>query len=206
MDGTMKTSSPEQTAYGSLALDALCRKLQDIGVCDILELGPARGRNIGFWSRFSPSIYIADLRSNLPLPAMTPESPDREDRPEPDWGQILQLPDDRRFNVILAWDLLNYLEITDVSSLIRYLARFCRPGAILLALMYDQKQMPAEITIYQILDEKMLSYENSSQEMRNCPRHQPRAIAEAMQKFHPSDSFRLKNGIIEYLFIYEGAA
>lgn len=125
---------------------------------------------------------------------------------EPDWDCLLGLPGGQSFDVILAWDLLNYLELPAVCSLIGYLKRFSRPGTVLFSLIFDQKQMPNEISIYDIKDEAHLSYEYTGSEMRACLRHQPRALALAMTGFRTSDSFRLKNGIVEYLFEYEGDA
>lgn len=194
----IRTPRNEPAFHTSLGLQALCRRIQDVGACDILELGPVRNRNLDFWSRFQPSIYIADLRSSLPLPD---SGAAEEAEPEPDWGQILGLPE-RTYNVILAWDLLNYLDISSVSSLARHLARFCGPEALLFAMIYDQKQMPDQITVYKIADESHLEYENGSTATRLCPRHQPRTLAAAMPGFSPDESFRMKNGIVEYLFRY----
>lgn len=192
---------PEPVAHSSLGLQELCQRLQDVPTCNILELGPVRSGNVEFWSRFNPFIFIADLRSSLPLPA----SPIEVTEPVmPDWGRLLYLPEDRRFDVILAWDLLNYLDLPGVSSLIQFLKAFCLPGAVLFTLIYDQKQMPEKITVYRISDESHLIYECSSSEMRACPRHQPRAIESVMTNFRTANSFRLRNGIVEYLFIYEG--
>jgi hypothetical protein len=194
------TSPSEPVVYTSLALKALCQRLQDIASCDILELGPVRNGNIEFWSQLSPSIYIADLRSSLPLPPM----PDDPDYPGPDWHQLLDLPKGRCFDVILAWDMLNYLELPAVSGLIQYLSGFCRPGTIVFMMIFDSQKMPEEITIYGIVDESHVKYEFGSGEMRVCPRHQPHALAKIMGRFRTSNSFRLRNGVIEYLFVYEG--
>ncbi len=194
--------SPAPDVYRSLGLAALCETLQESAGCDILELGPVRGDNLEFWARYSPSVYIADLRSRLPLPVPA-ENPDEADPPEPDWGGILDLPEGRRFDVILAWDLLNYLDLRSAASLMRYLGRFCRPGTRFFALMFDQKEMPGEITIYRIVDPGRLRYDRGRPAMCACPRHQPRAIAGIMHGFRPLNSFRLQNGIVEYLFSFQ---
>jgi hypothetical protein len=199
----IKKAATEPNVHRSLGLGALCETLEGATACDILELGPVRGDNIGFWSRYGPSVYVADLRSCLPLPPV-PEDPENQVTPDRDWDQILDLPSARRFDVILAWDLLNYLELSEAASLIRYLTRFCRPGTRLFALIFDQKQMPAEITVYRIMDPERLLYENGSQAMRPCPRHQPRALTGIMHPFRTANSFRLKNGVVEYIFCYEG--
>ena len=194
----------EPVVNSSLGLQSLCQRLQTVPTCDILELGPVRSVNVQFWSRFSPSIFIADLRSSLPLPATPSEDPENPEFVRPDWESLLGLPGGRTYDVILAWDLLNYLELPAVSSLIDYLKRFCRRGAVLFALIFDQKQMPDKIAVYQISDESHLKYDCAGSGMCACPRHQPRALGLVMSGFKTADSFRLKNGIVEYLFEYEG--
>ncbi len=189
--------------HRSPGLSALCKRFQDDASWDILELGPALGGNIEFWSSFSTSIYVSDLRSNLPLPMPVQET-DEEEPPIPDWDHLLGLPEGRCFDVLLTWDLLNYLELGAVASLANYLGRFCQAGSILFTLISDQQSMPEEPGIYRIVDEEHLSYNHGSSKMVACPRHQPRTLAGMMQAFGTSNSFRLRNGIIEYLFAYEG--
>ncbi len=196
-----RKSQPEPVVHNSLGLQALCQKLQGVFTCNILELGPVRSGNIQFWSQFSPSIYVADLRSSLPLPVLPSEE---SEFVEPDWDHLLGLPKNQSYDVILAWDLLNYLDLPVVASLMKYLKRFCRPGTILFCLIFDQKEMPEKITVYGIADESHLKYEYAGSEMWVCPRHQPHALAGVMTQFHTSESFRLRNGIAEYLFEYEG--
>jgi hypothetical protein len=197
----VRASRPEYALHSSLGLQALCQTLGEAPACDLLELGPARSENLEFWSRFNPWIYIADLRSSLPLPDQHSESSEFVD---PDWERLMGLPENRTYNVILAWDLLNYLELPAVSSLIRYLSRYCRPGTMLFTLVFDQKQMPEEISLYHIADDSHLRYETLSPPMRACPRHQPRALAGIMAGFQTRESFRLRNGVVEYLFEFEG--
>jgi hypothetical protein len=192
---------PEPILYNSLGLQALCQRLHGAASCNILELGPVRSVNIDFWSRFSPSIYIADLRSSLPLPVLLSED---SEVIAPDWDRLLGLPDGRSFDVVLAWDLFNYMELSALSGLVEYLKRFCRPGTVLFSMIFDQKEMPDQITIYGIADESRLKYEYAGPQMRACPRHQPRAVAGVMSRFRTSESFRLKNSVVEYLFEYEG--
>lgn len=198
----LQINRPEPVVYNSLGLQALCRTIEAVGTCDILELGPARAANVTFWSRHHPSIYVADLRSSLPLPDL-PASEDSE-FVDPDWDQMLRLPAGRTYNFVLTWDLLNYLELPAVAGIIGYLKRFCRPGTILFALIFDQKQMPEKIALYDIVDESHLQYEFVSSVMRSCPRHHPHALEGVMGRFKVSESFRLRNGVIEYLFQYQG--
>jgi hypothetical protein len=196
----MRKLRSEAVVNNSLGLSALCQRLQGVDSWHVLELGPARRGNIDFWSRYCNSIYVADLRASLPLPPVE-EDPEPG---EPEWDRLLHLPQGRRFDVILAWDMLNYLDLSAVSGLIRYLSRFCRPGTVLFTLIFDHQKMPKEITVYRIVDESHLTYEYCGSEMQACPRHKPHALAGALRRFQTSNSFRLRNGIVEYLFAYEG--
>jgi hypothetical protein len=189
----------EAVIQTSLGLESLCRKLEGITSFDVLELGPARSANVEFWFRYKSPIFVADLRSSLPLPFLEED----QQFPEAEWARILGLPEGRLYDVILAWDLLNYIDMTVLPGFINYIARFCRPGAILFFLIFDQPQMPAEINIYKIMDERRIAYEQNGTGSRSCPRHQPRALTKLLCRFQTSDSFRLKNGLVEYIFTYE---
>ncbi len=192
---------PEPIVQRSPGLSALCKLFQGEPNWNILELGPARGGNIDFWSRFGHIIHVADLGSNLPLPVAVGD----EEPVEPEWGRLLGLTQGRFFDIILTWDLLNYLELTNIAGLRAYLVHFCKPGSILYSLVFDQPSMPGEPTVYQIMDEEHLCYKYRSSNMIRCPRHQPRTLAGIMRGFSTANSFRLRNGTIEYLFAYEEA-
>lgn len=194
------TRVPEPEVFKSLGLQELCRLVQSLDSRSILDLGGAWGVNIRFWSTFSPSIYVGDLHSSVP--AIQPTGDETSAGPE--WGRLMAIPENSRFDVILAWDLLNYLEQPQVISLIQYLLRFCRRGALLFALIYDRQQMPAVPTVFKIKDEENLIYESRTSDTRPCPRHQPREVQRMFAGFRISSSFWLRNGVQEYLFEYEG--
>jgi hypothetical protein len=198
----MQKSESEASIQTSLGLNMLCQKLEGLVGLNVLELGPARNANIEFWSRYQSSLFIADLRSGLPL------QPLAEDQhfPESEWDRMLAIPAERLFDVILAWDLFNYIELPTLTSLVNYLTRFCRPGTLLFFICFDQPQMPDEIAICKIVDDRHIEYECSGKGMRACPRHQPRALTAILKQFQTADSFRLKNGIVEYLFTFEEPA
>jgi hypothetical protein len=196
----MQKSEPEVIVQASLGLKALCQKLEGVSHLRLLDLGPARNANIEFWSQYRCSIFISDLRASLPLPYLAED----QQFPESEWDRILGLPQGSSYDVILAWDLFNYIEMSMLPSLFSYLSHFCRLGTILFFLISDQPQMPEEITVFKIVNDQHLAYENSSAAKRACPRHQPRALAKLLSQFQTSDSFRLRNGIVEYLFTFVG--
>ena len=207
MARTPNTRVPEPEIFKSLGLQELCRLIQSFESRSILDLGGAWGVNIKYWSSFSPSIHVADLHSAMPLvqPAEPVVQPTEDEiSTGPAWNRIMAIPESRRFDVILVWDLLNYLEQPLVVGLIQYLTRFCRRGALLFALIYDRQQMPDVPTVFKIKDEENLIYEGRSFETRPCPRHQPREVQRMFAGFRISSSFRLRHGVQEYLFEYDG--
>jgi hypothetical protein len=197
----ISTPPPPSEAVKSLGLKALRDELADRSGISILDLGGALGVNVAFWSQFSPAMQIADIWSSMPQPAPPSLEPVE---PYSGWPPILALPDGAAFDVILAWDLLNYLDQQQVIGLVRHLSPFCRSGALLFALVFDQPQMSAIPMRFRIAGSEQLIYESRSTESRACPRHQPRDVQRMLSGFRTAHSFRLRNGIQEYVFEYEG--
>jgi hypothetical protein len=135
-----------------------------------------------------------------------------EPRPSPEGGEteepgfsarfdrLLAFPDDTLFDAVLIWDLINYLERREVAALARQLARFCRPGAMMFALISILKQIPAEPMRFRILDHETLAYEVKTAATRPCPRYAPAELNELLRGFRLDRSFLMRHGIQEYLF------
>jgi len=116
------------------------------------------------------------------------------------FGQLLAFPDETRFDAVLIWDLINYLERREVAALARQLARFCRPGALLFAQISILKQIPAEPMRFRILDQEHLAYEIRTAAVRPCPRYAPAELNELLRGFRLDRSFLMRHGTQEYLF------
>ncbi|HVR10059.1 MAG TPA: class I SAM-dependent methyltransferase [Thermoanaerobaculia bacterium] len=116
------------------------------------------------------------------------------------FDRLLAFSDDTRFDAVLIWDLINYLERREVAALARQLARFCRPGATMFALISILKQIPAEPMRFRILDQETLAYEPRNASTRPCPRYAPAELNELLRGFRLDRSFLMRHGIQEYLF------
>jgi len=77
---------------------------------------------------------------------------------------------------------------------------WCKPGTLAFALVSSQSQIPAEPTLFRIIDSEQISYESRTAKMKSCPRHQPRDLSRLISGFDISHSFLLRNGIQEFLF------
>ncbi len=197
-------SRAEPAAHRSLALSALLQQLVPERKYSILDLGRACGDNIDFWSRFPSRIYIPDFYRSLESSA-APSAGEEEDEKDARWAsifeEILPYDPDCRFDIVLGWDVFNYLDPVQLQHLLRRLSGFCSKGSYIFLLISTLQQIPVEPNMFRILDSEHLTYENRATAMRACPRYQPRDIKLMMAGFEVLVSFLLRNGIQEYLFV-----
>ncbi len=190
----------EPEVHRSLAFSALIGGIRADHKLQVLDLGPAVGTNVEFLSRFDCKLYIEDLYSALA--GRSPAGAEDEARPQ-EIEELLPLPESANFDVVLAWDLFNYLQRDELRRLMRHLTRFCRPGAVLLAFISIQKQMPAQPIRFRIVDEANLLYEQRSAHQRPAPRYASYDLGEMLEGFRIDRSYLLRHGIQEYLFVRE---
>ena len=187
---------PAANEHQSLALPALVRGLET-GRQRILDLGPAVGTNVGFFSHLPCNLFIADLHD-----ALFPGSSEGVIRRRELFDQLLrsELPEESDFDLVLAWDLLNYLDTDEMRALSRHLATVCTPGAVLFALVTTRKVMPNKPAVFRILDPSHLSYELEAGVRREAPRYKEPDLNRAMPEFNVESTYLLRNGMQEYLF------
>jgi hypothetical protein len=189
----------ESTEYKSLGLGALLDFMHEGGKYAILDLGQALGVNVDFWSRYPCRLFIEDFyRSYRAAQTVRAEGADTFVLPDP-----LPLGTDTVFDIILAWDLLNYLSLEEIDALIGRLRPHCRPGTFLFALISTQAEIPEEPNIFRIIDRERMVYEFRTQKTRSSPRYHPKDLTRLLAPFEVSRSFLLRNGIQEYVFVYK---
>lgn len=187
---------PGPEVHRSLGLAALLEGMRRRGQgLRILDLGPAVGANVEFLSQLGCKLHIGDLY------ASRSSATDGEELGVEFFEQLF--PPDTRFDVVLAWDLFNYLQRKEMARLGAILRRNCRPGALVFALMSIQKQIPAQPYRFRMLEGGELVYERRTGLERPGPRYAPSEIASALKGFRVDRSFLLRHGIQEYLFTRE---
>lgn len=118
------------------------------------------------------------------------------------YDRLFDYADDTRFDIILGWDLFNYLDLDAATEMVSRLSRFSRRGAIVFLLVSTQKVIPSEPCRYMVADSKHLIWEPTCVDTQPCPRHTPLAITKMMVGFEVLRSFLLRNGLQEYLFVF----
>ncbi len=189
----------EPDVHRSLALAALCeeirrRKLQ------VLDLGSAVGSNVEFLSQYGCKLYIEDLYAALSSRTTGGDG----DLAGPNFfAEFLSLPEDTRFDVVLAWDLFDYLQRKELAAFSEQLRKLTNRGALVFALVSYHKTIPAQPYRFRIKDDQHLIYERRTSSERPSPRLAPAEVTGLLKGFRVDRSFLLKHGIQEYLLVRE---
>lgn len=193
-----ETSRPQSHVHRSPGLKALLDSLNVDSSYQILDLGPALGPNVEFFSRFSCRLEIADFFGSLVSDTSLRER--IQEFPEAVVGELLPQDADR-FDVVLVWDLFNYLERDILRFLVTHLARICRPGAQMLAFISTSSEIPDQPYAFKIVDREHLSYEVRSDKTRPGPKVSPAEAERLFQGFKIDRAVLLRNKVREYLLV-----
>ena len=106
------------------------------------------------------------------------------------------------FDLILAWDLLNYLTGEQMAVLGKQLARICRRESLVFALITNAKEMPVQPIRFRIIDNDTLSYTIDSELGRPSPLFKEPDLNRWLPDFEVETSFLLRNGLQEYVLLH----
>lgn len=199
--GSNRTSSKRlaRPSQKSLGLRGLLPDSDD-ATLRVLDLGPARAANLDFFSRYGGHLTVADFYSGLR--AARASTTDDNDRKVEAFAELLPFDRSTRFDLVLAWDLLNYLTPHEHHLLMTCLEPFCMPGTAILAFVSMQKEMPPAPSTYSIQDADTLVYEERDGRARPCPRYLEGDLLKRMQGLTVESRYQLRNGMLEYVFSY----
>ena len=195
----VESEIPQHSSSSSPALKEIVAYLEGNDRTSILDLGPASSANVGFFEQWSPKIYIEDFYNSLAL--VCDYGPPLEPVFCPVYETLLSCTKDTQFDIILAWDLFDYLHNSDISRLIAYLDALCHSGTLLFALISIRPRIPDRPAKFWVRDREHLCWQNESDAMMPCRRFTQRALLELLPNFRMKRSFLMRNGIQEYLFM-----
>lgn len=196
-----QTAEDNPEIHRSLALPAVFAALSRGQKLNVLDLGAALGSNVQRLAEYGCRLDIEDLFASKSSAAegggLSPAF----------FADFLSSAEGRQFDLVLAWDLFNYLDRKELADLGRRLRQFCKPGALIFALVSYHKTIPAQPIRFRFVDqdEDQLIYERRTTVERPSPRLAPAELNALLGGFRVDRSFLLRHGIQEYLFIREGA-
>ena len=186
-------------ATSSFKSPSLLRSMERFGAGrrrDVLDLGPPRQGCIDFFGQRNCRLYIQDLD----LETMRQQLESDEETDAEVFTGILGTGRPAQLDLILAWDLFNFLTPPAIADLVRRYEPFCTNSTLLYILTYNRESMPAEPGRFWIQQEGMVNYVLSEAETLGNPRRSPRELERMMPGFQMAHSFLLQNGLQEYLY------
>jgi hypothetical protein len=176
---------------------SLIERLHGGDRCVVLDLGAARTETIALFSQFRARMDIADLADGIER-LETEIDPDilREEV-----ERLLPARGTETADVVLCWDLLNYLPRPALSAVMAAIAERVRRGALVHALIaYSSKTMSMRPGCFVPLDEQRLINLAPRQAERDAPRYSPEDLARCMPNYSVERARLLRNGMQEFLF------
>lgn len=190
---------PEPEVHRSLALATLFAGLDPERRIQIIDLGPAVGANLEYLTaRFLCKFFVGDLYRSLLADGA------RFSDPETDHEALLRgaLPAVAApFDLVLAWDLFDYLTRRQIRALSTVLADLCRPGGQLFAMVSIGTEIPASPGTFVFHDAETIIYRDRSAATRPAPRYRPSDVAELTPGFTVDRTYLLRHGVQEYLLV-----
>jgi len=182
----------------SPGLETVLGRLRDDQRYRVLDLGTAVGANIEFYWAFADHVRVVDLLADgVPPPFKGDPDPSRLDR-----AVLKMFPDDwGSYDLVLAWDLLNYLGESEVRAVVGRVTDLCNPGAALLSLVVSAGVMCERPLRFTILDRETLEYRAVAPGTARSPGWPSSTIERIHRGCRMERSFVLRHGIQEYVAV-----
>lgn len=165
--------------------------------CVVLDFGSARSGTVALLSGFRCCLEIVGLAELLPQLHDIDEASDRRIR----LRSSLAARQSEPCNLVLCWNLLNYLQPQDVSLVAELLARRLAPDGRMHALIeYSSPVMPASPGHWTPDGSARLFADQPDIEQIPSPRYSPRTLERLMPQMQPERTILLGNGLHEHLF------
>lgn len=195
-------SAGEKLAGGAEALNAplfhsLIQRLEGGGRWIVLDLGSARSDTIRTFGRFRCRLDICDLADGLAT--LRDEADPRVLRQSVE--ALLPRRGAEGTDIVLCWDLINYLSAPALTAVMEAIAVRCKSGALAHGLVYySMRTMPQQPGCFVPLDDLRLINKASRGPERPAPRYSPEDLARCMPRYTVERGRLLRNGMQEFLF------
>lgn len=189
--GSAEEPIPKVAEQRTLALGAALEALEEKEAPRILDFGAARGENVSFFSALGAQMEILDLYARL-------NERHFESAAIRDVVGSLGASGEP-YDLILAWDVLDYLDRHQLQELFTNLESLRSEGTRLLAFLSYSKEMPMHPRGFRIESRDRLTYDPPVSQ-RPCPRYQEANVLKVVPNLDVEASFLMRHGAREYVF------
>lgn len=197
----------EQEAHSTLKSPLLFGVLQDLEPdtrIEIMDLAPANAALLDYFSQFHCKLHLPGCRDEL-LGLGSHGNENEEDEVEPPLSHKLQslmpLHDSDRsvLNLLLLWDLTNYLEQSVLTALIEHLSPYISEHTILHTYIHTRQTMPEQPGDYHLSPQHHVTFDLSTQWTAPSPMYHQALLNKVFSPFRVSRGMLLANGFQEYI-------
>lgn len=165
--------------------------------CVVLDLGPAVAQTVQLLGDYRCRLQIADIGGELATIDAAEDAQSRAAACEAALGPRGPEP----LDLVLCWDLWNYLSLPGLAALMRAVAARCRPGARIHGLVvYTDTRMPVSPGRFLPQPDGQLLWDAPVAETCAAPRYSPEQLGEALADFRHERGMLLANGLQEFLY------
>jgi hypothetical protein len=189
--------APENVGVNAPLFRRLVEPMEDGARRVVLDLGPARAETVAAFRRFRCRLDIADLAHQIDSLNAAETAGERRDI----LCRVLPARRAEHTDVVLCWDLLNYLGRPALTSLMTEIHERLAPDAQVHALItYSTPRMSAQPSrIFPGEDHRLVHAPVTSEE-KPAPRYTPDDLSRCMQGYVVDRAALLRNGMQEFLF------
>jgi hypothetical protein len=160
------------------------------GSLSILDLGPASESSFRVYSQFARRIQFADILAGPCLLEDTSRN-------------LRDLGSDShpRFDLVLAWNILDHLYDSDRSNLVKRLVQLTKPGARLYVLVDSSGRSETYPLRFSLLGQDRVLQQPTGPRTSALPELLPAELERLLMPFRVSHAFTLRKGWREYVAI-----
>ena len=182
----------EDAIQPSPGLELLVQTLRRRRPQAILDLGPTSTESLQFLSKLADEVDVCDLFQDASHRGRRSDvfqfDPDQLDLPT------------RRFDAVLAWDLLHYFAPNDRREFGLRLVDLVSDHGLVLVVASNFAAIPPTPIHFKILTEDRVRYVLPEGATIPSPGLHTRQVEQALLGFEPMRNFQLRNGVQEMLF------
>ena len=186
-------------AHDSPALAEIFAAFDEDRRVRVLDLGSALPSNPQFYSAIASGIRIAHLLRGDDLEELRSE----ESNSFISILERLAPTDEEPFDLILVWDLLNYLVREQPAVLAHHLAAVSERGARIHAMIFTSETMPAEPSRYVLGESGRLLYRPMTSSRIDAPNPPAAQVERWLDPFRITRSFLLRHGVREFIGVLD---
>ena len=169
----------------------------------VLDLGAVSSPMLSLLAGSHCRVEIADLASDGGIERMNSATPGEDDLVELAESLLpkRRTDGDDAVDVVLCWDLPNYLKPEAMSAMMNAIAARARPGARAHALIvYSERSMPGRPGRFVPTEDLKLVDRSGPLAQIQAPRYSPESLGRIMGRFTIDQGRLLANGMQEFLF------